>query len=272
MKGFFRAALLAIAWAIATTAGVTARADDKADDARNKADAVSRVAKAHDETMITGAARLITKQLSLRLARNLLADWGKTAGLGPDWKEDVAEWEAAEALLIRETADQPLAVLAQDTWVKGIRETYVSANFAGEEADTIATHFASESGKAQIALMDWFMGEMTLFNYTYTGRFKYDLKGAEAELKALQKAAQSRLPEKDNELQFSTKHREAFQFVACSPESRYCPGVKYSKMIAIPLQGAIIRHIDEVGAQIQAAMVARRDDVQPYLDAFRNRR
>lgn len=272
MKGYFRAAMFAASMSLAAMASTLAFADDKGDDVRNKADAVSRVAKAHDETLIIGAARLITKQLSLRLARNLLTDWGKAEGLGPDWKEDVAEWAAAEALLVRETADRPMALLAQDTWVKGIRETYVSASFAGEEADTIATHFASEGGKAQVAMMDWFMGEMTLFNYTYTGRFKYDLKGAEAELKALQKAAQARIPEKDNELQFSTKHREAFQFVACSPESRYCPGVKYSKLIAIPLQGAIIRHIDEVGAQIQAAMVARRDDVQPYLDAFRSRR
>lgn len=164
-----------------------------------------------------------------------------------------------------------MALLAADTWVKDIRAEYVANAFAGEDADTIATHFATEGGKAQLAMMDWFMGEMTLFNYTYTGRFKYDLKGAEAELKELQRAAQPRIPGKDNELEFSTKHREAFQFVACSPESRYCVGPRYSRLLAIPLQGAIIRHIDSVGAGIKAAMEARRAAVQPFLDAFKAR-
>lgn len=269
MNKFFWSAAVAIA--LTGQAG-WASAGEKEDDERNKQDAVRRVAQAHDEVLITGAAALIVKQASIRVARDLLATWGKEENLGPDWKEGVPEWTEAETLLVREATMERIARVNAGEWVKEIRREYVSNTFDGESADTIATHFESKSGKAQLALMDWFMGEMTLFNYTYTGRFQYDLKGAEAELKALQKAAQSRIPEKDNELQFSTKHREAFQFVACSPESRYCPGVKYSKMIAIPLQGAIIRHIDAVGAEIQAAMVARRGEVQPYLDAFRNRR
>lgn len=246
-----------------------AAAGQKEDD--DKRDAVQRVAKAHDEALVVGAARLITKQLSLRLARDLLALWGKQAGLGAGWKEGVPEWQQAEALLMQETTEQPLAQLAQVSWVKSIRETYISNTFAGEDADTIANHFATESGQAQLAMMDWFQGETTLFNYTYTGRFQYDLKGAEAELKALQKVAESRIPEKDNEIGFTTRHREAWQFVACSPESRYCVGPKYAALVGIPMQGAIIRHIDAVGAGIKAAMEARREAVQPFLDAFRAR-
>jgi hypothetical protein len=251
--------------------GVALAAETKEEEDADRRSAAQRVAKSHDEALIIGAARLITKQLSITLARELLAAWGKEAGVGPAWKEGAPEWSEAEALLLQETVDAPMALLAQDTWVKDIRTEYVSATFAGEDSDTIANHFASESGKAQLAMMDWFMGEMTLFNYTYSGRFKYDLKGAESELKALQKAAQARIPEKDNELEFSTKHREAFQFVACSPESRYCVGPRYSKLIAIPLQGAIIRHIDGVGLQIKAAMEKRRQAVQPFIDAFRAR-
>jgi hypothetical protein len=250
---------------------VAVNAADKAAEESDRRDAAQRVAKAHDEALIVGAARLITKQLSLNLARELLAGWGKESALGKTWKEGVPEWTEAEALLMAETTTQPMALLAADTWVKDIRAEYVANTFAGEDADTIATHFATEGGKAQLAMMDWFMGEMTLFNYTYTGRFKYDLKGAETELKELQRAAQPRIPGKDNELEFSTKHREAFQFVACSPESRYCVGPRYSRLLAIPLQGAIIRHIDSVGAGIKAAMEARRAAVQPFLDAFKAR-
>jgi hypothetical protein len=254
-----------------TMSGTAMAAETRAEEDADRRSAAERVAKSHDEALIIGAARLITKQLSLNLARELLAAWGKEAGAGPAWKEGVSEWADAEALLLQETVNAPMALLAQDTWVKEIRTEYVATTFAGEDSDTIANHFASESGKAQLAMMDWFMGETTLFNYTYSGRFKYDLKGAEAELKALQRAAQARIPEKDNELQFSTKHREAFQFVACSPESRYCVGPRYARLIAIPLQGAIIRHIDAVGAQIKAAMEMRREAVRPFIDAFRAR-
>lgn len=256
---------------LALLAGTGAQADDKAEAEQNKRDAVQRVADAHDEVLITGAARLIVKQFSIRIARGLLTDWGKEDGLGAGWKSGTPEFDQAERRLIELATVRPLAQLAQNAWVKDIRAEYVANTFDGESADTIATHFESKSGKAQIAFMDWFMGEMTLFNYTYTGRFQYDLKGAEQELKELQRAAQPRIPKKDNELEFSSLNPEAFQFVACSPDSRYCPGVRYARMNAISVQGAILRHIDAVGLEIQDAMRGLRGEVQPMIDQFRSK-
>lgn len=249
-------------------AGV-ARADEAQERARNKDEAVQRVVAAHDETMVVGAARLIAKQAALRLARGFLADWGREAGLGEGWNDDAPQWREAEQLLMQRAATGPLDLIAGPAWVKAIRASYIAEGFGGEEADAIATHFETEDGKAQVAMLDWFVGETTLFIYTYTGRFKYDLRGAEAELKALQKGAESRIPGKDNELEFSTKHRAGFQFAACSPQSRYCQGPRYARMLAVPMQGAITRHIDAVGEQIQAAMRELRPQVQPYLEAFR---
>lgn len=269
MKTLLHRIALALAILSVTGSGIARAVDEE--EARNKQDAVQRVARAHDEVMITGAAALILKQASIHVARDLLREWGRDSNLDRGWKEGVPEWDAAEARLLADATAEPLRRVNAGLWVKDIRVEYVSATFDGESADTIATHFESKSGRAQLALMDWFMGEMTLFNYTYTGRFHYDLKGAEAELKALQKAAQTRIPKKDNELEFSTLNPEAFQFVACSPESRYCPGVKYAKLNAIPVQGAILRHIDAVGVEIQDAMKALRGSVQPFLDAYRAR-
>ncbi len=268
MNKFFWSAAVAIAL---TGQVAWTSAGEKEDDERNKQDAVERVAQAHDEILITGAAALIVKQASIRVARDLLAGWGKEENLGPGWKEGVAEWNEAEARLVQETTIPRLSRVNAGGWVKDIRREYVANTFDGESADTIATHFESKSGKAQLALMDWFMGETTLFNYTYTGRFKYDLKGAEAELKALQKAAQPRIPKKDNELEFSTLNPEAFQFVACSPDSRYCPGLRYAKVNGVMVQGAIIRYIDSVGFEVQDAMKAMRPQMQAYFDAFRAR-
>nr|MCU0870456.1 hypothetical protein [Burkholderiales bacterium] len=215
------------------------------------------------------AGHLILKQEAIRGARALLAQWGREAGLGDRWKRSARQWQAAEADLVASADALVRQRFSSGDGIRSVWTTYTAEAFGGEEADVIATHFATESGKAQLRSMDWFIGEMVLFNYTYTGRFEYDLIGSEAELKAIQKSAVTRAPVKDVELDFSSKNPEAFQFVACSPDSRYCPGVKYAKLIAIPLMGGLIRHIDDVKAQVDARLAARRADMQPYFDAFR---
>lgn len=242
--------------------------DEHAELASHKREAVERVANAHTQELVTGAANLIIKQASIRVARALLAQWGKEASLGPTWKEGGEHWRKAETLLLEETVE-PMKNVATGTWVKDIWVDYVGKTFGGEEADVIATHLESSSGQAQVKMMDWFMGETTLFNYTYTGRFQYELKGAEAELKALQKIAVPRIPEKDNEIGFTTKNRDAWQFVACSPQNPTCMGPRYAKLLGGALQGGLIRHIDKVTADIQEKMKGRRADVQPIMEEFR---
>lgn len=242
--------------------------DDKAELETLKREAAERVARAHNGDLVVGAANLIIKQASIRLARGLLAQWGKEAELGQGWTEAAPQWREAEALLLQETVE-PMQQVSKGEWVKTIWTDYVATSFGGEEADVIATHLETQSGQAQVAMMDWFMGETTLFNYTYTGRFQYDLKGAEAELKALQNIANPRVPEKDNEIGFTTKNRDAWQFVACSPQNPTCMGPRYAKLLGGALQGGLIRHIDSVNKVIDERMKAKRDAVQPLLDAFR---
>jgi hypothetical protein len=265
------AATLAAALSLATATSVAHadRAAEAAEEAANKQDAVSRVVASHDTTLVVDAGHLILKQEAIRSARALLAEWGREAQLGDRWKSSAKQWKAAEADLI---AGADALVKTQFSGGAGLRAvwtSYMVESFGGEEADVIANHFSTQSGKEQLRSMDWFIGEMVLFNYTYTGRFEYDLVGAEAELKAIQKSAAARAPVKDVELDFSSKNPEAFQFIACSPDSRYCPGPKYAKLIAIPILGGLIRHIDEVRDRVDAQLRARRADMQPYFDAFR---
>jgi hypothetical protein len=137
----------------------------------------------------------------------------------------------------------------------------------GEEADQIAGVFQTEGGRRTRMLMDWYLGEMILFNYTFTDRFEYELADAERELKALQVEAQKRLPRED--VEFTSRYPEAFQFLACSPDSRYCPGPRYWKMLIYPMLGAVIRYIDGVSADIEEQMRAKRPAVQGYIDAFK---
>lgn len=243
---------------------------DQGDKAQNKRDAVERVVESHDKTLLLGGGKLMIKQAAVRSARKLLREWGKEAGLGGEWWDDAAEYRAAKAALL-EIADATTAhTYDSGAWLNEVWYQYTAKELEGEEADSIAEVFKTEGGRKVRMQMDWYLGEMILFNYTFTDRFEYELADAERELKALQIEAQKRLPRED--IEFTSRYPEAFQFLACPPQSRYCPGPKYWKMLIYPMLGEVIRYVDGVSADIEAQMRGKRPDVQRYIDAFKTRR
>jgi hypothetical protein len=115
--------------------------------------------------------------------------------------------------------------------------------------------------------MDWYLGETTLFYYTLANRFDYGVEETKKELLALQQAARTRIPSED--IHFSKRHPEAFAFIACSPDSQSCPGVRYWKMLTMPLMGAVFRHMEETTRAIEAHMRGQLPSIQHHVDAFR---
>ena len=265
-----RMALAGVALMCALNAGPAGAAADGEDErTRADRDAVERVVESHDYTLLIGGAKLMIKQATIRSARKLLAEWGRAAGLGGEWWDDAPEYRAAKGELLG-LADAAIAQrVAPGLWVKEAWSEYTAREFSGEEADVIASHFQTEGGRKQRMLMDWYLGEFVLFNYTFTDRFEYELKDSEAELLALQKQAQSRIPRED--VEFTSRYPDAFRFIACSPDGSFCPGVKYWKMLAIPLMGELLRYIDRTSADIEAQMRARRPAVDAQIEAFKQR-
>ncbi len=233
-------------------------------------DAVARVVESHDKALILGGGKLMIKQSAIRSARKLLSEWGREAGLRGEWWDDAPEYRAAKAMLL-ELGD---AVMAQrydsGVWLTQTWTQYTARELDGEEADTIATQFASEGGQRLRMLMDWYLGEMVLFNFTFTDRFDYELKESERELHALQREAQKRLPRED--IEFTSRYPDTFRFVACSPDSRYCPSVKYWKMLIYPMMGEIFRYMDGLSADIEVQMRARKPEVVAQIEVFKARR
>jgi hypothetical protein len=251
-------------------AGPAAAAGQQDEQERNAQEAVGRVVESHDHTLLVGGAKLMIKQSAVRSARRLLLEWGRDAGLGGEWWDDAPEYRAAKAELLG-IADAAIAQRVQSgVWVREAWSEYTAREFSGEEADVIANHFQTEGGRNQRMLMDWYLGEFVLFNYTFTDRFDYELKEAEEELLALQKQAQSRIPRED--VEFSSRYPDAFRFIACSPDGGYCPGVKYWKMLAIPLLGELLRYMDRTSADIEAQMRSRKPYVERQIEAFKARR
>ena len=260
-------AQLALAGILCAAFAGLAPADEQAEQERHTREAIDRVVESHDTTLILGGGKLMIKQAAIRSARKLLRDWGKQAGLGGEWWDDAPQYRAAKAELLRIADDTIARRYASGVWLKEAWSDYTTKALNGEEADVIANHFQTEGGRKVRMLMDWYLGEMVLFNYTFTDRFEYELKDSERELRALQQEAQKRLPVED--IEFTSRYPESFQFLACSGENRYCPGVKYWKMLIYPLMGEITRYIDSVSADIETQMRARRPAVQPYIDAFK---
>jgi hypothetical protein len=238
-----------------------------ADEAQQrKADAIGRVVDSHDTQLLLGGGQLMLKQAAIRSARKLLAQWGRENGLGGEWWDTAPEYAAAKAELLA-LADAIIARrYASGAWLRESWSEYTAREFDGEEADTLATHFQTEGGQQLRMLMDWYLGEMVLFNYTFTDRFEYELKESEAELRALQQAAQKRIPRED--IEFTSRYPDTFRFIACSPDSRYCPSIKYWKMLIYPLLGEVFRFIDGLGAEIESRMREQRPQIQRHIDAF----
>ena len=259
-----RGLLLVVLLAGAAQASLAAETPEQQQAAR---DAVERVVESHDKVLLLGGGALMIKQSAIRSARKLLSEWGRAAGLGGEWWDSAPEYRAAKAELLG-VAD---AVIAQryssGVWLTQAWTEYTARELNGEQADTIATHFQTEGGQKLRMLMDWYLGEMVLFNYTFTDRFEYELQESERELRALQQAAQKRIPIED--IEFTSRYPDTFRFVACGPDSPYCPSLKYWRMLIYPLMGEIIRYIDTVSAQIETEMRTREPAVQRQIEAFK---
>jgi hypothetical protein len=228
---------------------------------RNKADAIDRVVESHDFSLIMGAGRVFIRQAAIRSARGLLAEWGQAAGLDSTWNESAGQWQAAERALLEEAGAITERRFENPGWIREAWQSYTSELLSGEEADHIATHFTTEGGRRQRQLMDWFLGETVLFIYTYTDRIQYNLAGSEEDMRRLQRIAQQRIPAED--VEFASRFADTLNFIGRDP------GLKYWKMLGIPLVGEIVRHIDGVAREIENDLRLRRAVAQPHIDAFR---
>ncbi|UCH47900.1 MAG: hypothetical protein JSU95_17940, partial [Betaproteobacteria bacterium] len=254
------ATVLLAACLMAATPAAAQTESETEEEQRYKREAVERIVDSHDNVLILKGGELMVRQQAVRAAEKLLSKWGREQNLGMLWWEDRPEWQAAKSEMLA-AADEVLEKrFIQEAWLKGIWTKYTMENFSGEQASVIANHFETEGGIAQRRLMDWYLGETTLFYYTFTDRFDYETKETQAQLKSLQRSALSRIPVED--VHFSKRHPEAFAFIACSPDSEYCPGLHYWKMLTIPMMGAVFRHFEQVTREMEARMISMRPQLQ----------
>jgi hypothetical protein len=241
--------------ALLSLAAAPARADDAKDQA------IARLAASHDPEIVIAIGRVVAEQAGLKAIRAALAQRGKSEGLGAQWNPAAAEWQAAESVLEKRVEQLVADRLDDPAWFREGLSRAAASVLSAEEADEIATHFATEGGREQRIVIDLLLiGETVLANYTFTGRIDYHFKGSEREVAQLQKIWWAREPFRARDFK---RYPNAIRFAGENP------GVKYTRMLAIQGIEVITTRIDSTAAE--AAQIVQPGDIEPYIEAWRRR-
>ena len=154
-----------------------------------KESAVQAVVSSHDQTLIVRGGELMVRQQVVKAAKKYVVTWVRERGFGKEWWEDKVEFQQAVSHLISIGDEVLLDKFSSGDWLTDIWTEYMVNNFTGEQASSIAEHFKTEGGAIQRRLMEWYLGETTLFYYTFSDRWDYRLEETRKELEALQKEA-----------------------------------------------------------------------------------
>ncbi len=228
-----------------------------------KDDAIARLAASHEPDVPLAVGRLAVKQAGLGAMRKQLAARGRAAGLGRDWNAKAVEWQEAEALfipaidaMIRERIDNP-------SWVESIFVQQAEKVLNAEEADDIATHFATANGREQRKVVEIkVLGELMLANYTFTLRIDDRVRGSETEYSRMQQVWSDREP-------FKARNFDGDEGAARFGTRN--PGVKYVQKLAFGGVEQMLGYIDTVCAEVVAAVNRDAAQADSFIEAYRRR-
>ncbi|HKQ22864.1 MAG TPA: hypothetical protein VJT81_00295 [Burkholderiales bacterium] len=228
-----------------------------------KDDAIARLAASHEPDIPLAVGRLAVKQAGLGAARTLLARRGHDARLGRGWNAAAPEWQDAEVHFSR-IIDAVIARRIEDPeWLLVIWTDQAAGVLNAEEADEIATHFATAIGREQRVVVEVkVVGELLLSNYTFTDRISDRVPGSEREFARMQATWAEREP-------FRARNFDGD--VGAARFGSRNPGVKYVRMLAIQGVHAIIAHIDAACAEAVRAVTDASAQADPFIEAWRRR-
>jgi len=228
-----------------------------------KEEAIARLAASHEPYIPLAVGRLAVKQAGLGAARTLLARRGRDAGLGRGWNAAAPQWQDAEAHFSRIVDGVIERGIEDPDWLRAIWTDQAARVLNAEEADEIATHFATPIGREQrIVIEVKVVGELLLANYTFTDRISDRVRGSEREFARMQAIWAEREP---------FRVRNFGGDVGAARFGSRNPGVKYVRMLAIQGVAAILKHIDAVCAEAVLAVSQAAAQADPFIETYRRR-
>jgi hypothetical protein len=210
-------------------------------------EAVQRLVHSHDPSIFVATGALYLKQEAIRTARG--------NALSPTARAEVERIIDAN---VRGT-----------TWFYAGLSAAVAPYLTAEEADEVATHFATDTGRLQRRAIELAVGEVLMNVYTFTDRIDYRVKDSSRELEALQEAVgplrgtcACPTPRELNELtpvseggplpgvEDLSDRPEAVKFASRGA------GVKYMKVLMIQGIESMTNHFESVARQIRSVAAA----------------
>jgi hypothetical protein len=228
-----------------------------------KDDAIARLVASHEPDVPLAVGRLAVKQAGLVSVRALLAQRGRDAGLGRGWNAVAPEWQNAEAYFSRIVDGVMARDIDDPDWLRAIWSDQASRVLNAEEADEIATHFATSIGREQRIVVEVkVVGELLLASYTFTDRISDRVPGSESEFARMQAIWAEREP---------FRVRNFGGDVGAVRFGSRDPGVKYVRMLAIQGVDAMLGHINAVCAEAVLAVSRAAAQADPFIEAYRRR-
>ncbi|UCH49249.1 MAG: hypothetical protein JSU95_05545 [Betaproteobacteria bacterium] len=224
---------------------------------------VSRLAHSLDPAMPVAVGKVVVRQQALLRARELLAQYGRRAGLDEGWNSEAPEWQQAERELTEDAFALIDSKIAVPEWFYAVQEREIAKVLDAEEADYIATHFTTPIGREQRILLQMrLLAEVLMTNYSFTNRIDSNLPGLENDLAELSSAYWDMEPFRKRD--FMTDP-EAIKFAG------QAAGLKYTRMLAIDGIEGFIAHIDAVAAEARQAVDNAEPLIDDYIEMYRQR-
>lgn len=228
-----------------------------------KAASVSRLAHSLDPAVPVAVGRVVVRQASLLRARQLLAEYGKRAGLDAGWNISAPEWQQAErALTVRANALIDSAIV-RPHWFYEAMERETAKVLDAEEADYIATHFTTPIGSEQRVLLQMrLVAEVLMANYSFTDRIDHRVPGLESDLQGLSTAYWNMEPFRKRA---NMTGPESMKFAGNAA------GLKFTRMLAINGIEGLSTHINNVALQAVKSVDAAAPVIGDYVEQYRRR-
>jgi len=228
-----------------------------------KSAAVSRLARSLDPALPIAVGKAVVRQAALLRARELLASYGDSAGLGEGWNPTAPEWQQAESALMEDAVALIDNQIEPPEWFYEVLQREIDRTLNGEEADYIATHFKTDAGNEQRILLEMrLVGEVLMANYTFTNRIDYNVPGLEDDLEQLSASYWELEPFRKRDFM---NDPQAIRFAGQSA------GLKYTRMLAISGIEGFIQHIDSVAVEAVRSVDRSQGVIGKYIEQYLQR-
>jgi len=228
--------------------------------AQSKSEKIDELVGLHDLKTAVAIGDCYLKQQTLIAVRDELTRIGKAQQLGPAWNASNPYWKQAESAMVRATTQRVKRDFSGLEWLSEQWADLDQRDFSDADVDALLAHFNTDYGRKQLMLVDHGVAVHVQGTLTLSGKFVYDVPGAEDDRDRMQKL----FDQEDRQMRYNIEDSpEGMRFAM----SRV--GTRYFVNAMLKVSGMINRRLDETAAAIPQTVRSLSDQALPAVQAFR---